>query len=478
MPELQEIADAFGIPDDALRNIDPGSPPQMRMMAAMGTLPVPPRVLMSILYVLMGDPDEKVAATAKDSLLGMPTKLLVANIDPKTHPKILEFLAMNQDDEDLLEAIVLRRTATDATLCYVAETGSAKIIEIIAGNQERTLVTPEITLHIAANENCTAALLDRLKSWQRMNGVKLPDVELGKRTPAGADAGAEVQDQSDHPAPAAPEASPPGDLAGDEAHALSAADNLTGDDELLEGRPYLDDVAGPPMPVVDEDTFLSLLRDMGIELQPEYFDHGTAGAAPSDADEQEQRKASRQIDVDEQALEVDLLTPLAGMGFTFTLDNSDDDWDSAFLMDHGDEADDDLRADIATKMMKLTVGQKIKLAYVGNKEVRGILIRDSNRMVCTAVVKSGRMTDPEVTKLATNRAVSEEVLRLIAQNKEWTRKYPVKVALVNNPKCPVGTAMQFLSHLHPKDLKNVSNNKNVSSVIFNAAKKRVLNKTG
>jgi len=172
------------------------------------------------------------------------------------------------------------------------------------------------------------------------------------------------------------------------------------------------------------------------------------------------------------------MTPLADMQFNFSLDNSDDDWDSMLTADHGENVDDDTRQDIATMISKLTVGQKIKLSYVGNKEVREVLIRDSNRMVCTAVVKSGRMTDPEVNKLASNRAVSEEVLRMVAQNREWVRNYPVKVALVNNPKCPVGTAMQFLSYLHPKDLKSVSTNKNISSVVFNAAKKRLKHKQG
>ena len=86
------------------------------------------------------------------------------------------------------------------------------------------------------------------------------------------------------------------------------------------------------------------------------------------------------------------------------------------------------------------------------------------------------LRDPEVAKLASNRAVNEEVLRLVAQNKEWTRAYPIKVALLNNPKCPVGIAMSFLPHLYIKDLKMLANNRNVSSVLFTMAKKRLKSK--
>ena len=71
----------------------------------------------------------------------------------------------------------------------------------------------------------------------------------------------------------------------------------------------------------------------------------------------------------------------------------------------------------------------------------------------------------------------EEVLRIIGTNREWTRKYPIKVNLVNNPKTPVGVAMSFLSSLLPKDLRNLSNNKNVSSVIAQAASVRLKART-
>ena len=50
----------------------------------------------------------------------------------------------------------------------------------------------------------------------------------------------------------------------------------------------------------------------------------------------------------------------------------------------------------------MTVGQKIKLAYKGNKTVRELLVRDTNKIVGVAVVKSGRITDREVMTIATD----------------------------------------------------------------------------
>jgi len=448
VPDIQQLAADFGIPSADARNIDPSSPVPIRMMAAMGTVPVAPAVLISIQYVLIGDPDKGVSAAAQKSLKEMPVGLLVKNIGVSTHAKLLEFLAFNRTEETLLETIVLRRQTNDKTICYLAETASPRILEIIVGNQERTLVTPEITLHVKANPECPAALLDKLISWQRMNGIEL-----------------EVEELQEAPPPAADEASLDDSVLGDD-------EEYSFEDEYSEAS---DLYPAAPAPVLDDDDpVLLLLSFFGIDIRPEFFDQQPAAAPVLEGTEEEQRLASRAaIEVDGQDNVVSLMTPLADMNFQFSLESNDDDWDASLTMDHGDSVDDDTKVSIAQEIAKLTVGQKIKLSYVGNKEVRDILIRDSNKMVTSAVVKSGRLTDPEVAKLAANRAVNEEVLRLVAQNKEWTRAYPIKVALINNPKCPVGTAMSFLPHLHIKDLKMLANNRNVSSVVFTMAKKRL-----
>ena len=58
--------------------------------------------------------------------------------------------------------------------------------------------------------------------------------------------------------------------------------------------------------------------------------------------------------------------------------------------------------------------QKIKLARMGNKEARGLLVRDRNKLVATAAIRSPKMTENEVESFAKARNVSDEVLRIIA----------------------------------------------------------------
>ena len=141
-----------------------------------------------------------------------------------------------------------------------------------------------------------------------------------------------------------------------------------------------------------------------------------------------------------------------------------------------EEETEEQHMSIEQRIKNMNVGHRIKLAFKGNKEARGILIRDSNKSVAVAVVKSGRLTEGEVKSHASNRNLADDVIREIAKNKEFIRNYPVKVALVNNPKTPVSTALSFVSLLQKKDLQQLSRNRNVSSVISGAAMKRFKDK--
>ncbi|WP_375765395.1 hypothetical protein NR798_27185 [Archangium gephyra] len=126
---------------------------------------------------------------------------------------------------------------------------------------------------------------------------------------------------------------------------------------------------------------------------------------------------------------------------------------------------------LTQRIMKMSIAQKIKLATLGNKEARSFLIRDTNKLVCTAVIRSPRITDGEVLSCATNKAVNEEVLRIIYSSREFTKNYKIKMALLKNPKLPLSVGMKFLSTLRENDVKDLSRDKNVPSALQGIAKK-------
>jgi hypothetical protein len=177
----------------------------------------------------------------------------------------------------------------------------------------------------------------------------------------------------------------------------------------------------------------------------------------------------------QQKLSMFDLNSLNGGVNGFSFDFKNDDEFSLDLLDDVD-ANEEVRLSIEKRIRAMSTGKKIKLAFLGNKEARNILIRDRSKMVASAVVKSGRLTDAEVLSHAGNRNMYPEILREIAANKEWIRKYPVQVALVGNPRTPVAISIPFVGRLQARDLGALSRNKNVSSTLTQMAVKMLKEK--
>ncbi len=128
-------------------------------------------------------------------------------------------------------------------------------------------------------------------------------------------------------------------------------------------------------------------------------------------------------------------------------------------------------------VQKMSVFQRIKLARLGNKEARSLLVRDRNKLVSLAVVMSPKITESEIVSIAQSRNVTDEVLRVIARGRDWTKNYQVKLALSTNPKCPLPVAMQFVNYLQDKDLRMLVRSRDVSQGISTHAR-RILMKKG
>jgi hypothetical protein len=130
------------------------------------------------------------------------------------------------------------------------------------------------------------------------------------------------------------------------------------------------------------------------------------------------------------------------------------------------------------KILNMGVAEKIKLAMLGNKEARSILVRDSKKLVAVAVIKSPKITIAEVESIANSRQVSDEVLRQIAGTKEFMRSYAVKLNLVNNAKTPVPITMRLLPQIREMDLRKVAKSKSVPQAIATMARRFLDSKGG
>jgi hypothetical protein len=123
------------------------------------------------------------------------------------------------------------------------------------------------------------------------------------------------------------------------------------------------------------------------------------------------------------------------------------------------------RVSLIRRIMFMNTRDRMKLAMKGDREARSILIRDSNKVVCSAVVNNPRITEQEIENIAAMRTVSDEVLRIIALNRSWARSYPIIHNLARNPRTPIPTVMNLLPRIRTKDLQNLSQNRNVSETV-------------
>lgn len=135
-----------------------------------------------------------------------------------------------------------------------------------------------------------------------------------------------------------------------------------------------------------------------------------------------------------------------------------------------DEVIEEKRESLISRVSRLNVAQKVRLAMLGNQMERALLMREPNKLVQRAVIRSPGVTDNEAIGYAKNRGLPEEIVSFIAANRQWTRHYQMKLSLVKNPKCPLHFAMSFMKMLRSNDLRLLVRDKNVSPAISKMAK--------
>jgi hypothetical protein len=133
--------------------------------------------------------------------------------------------------------------------------------------------------------------------------------------------------------------------------------------------------------------------------------------------------------------------------------------------------EDPAKQSVFFRIMSMTIKEKVQLAFRGGKTERLILVRERNRLVCSAAMRNPRMTETEVESIAGMRNVDEEVLRIIGTRRDWTTKLPIINALVHNPKTPVGVVLPLINRLTLRDLKGLKDDKGVSDVVRVMARK-------
>ena len=354
------------IPESIKKFIDPSMPREMRLMAARGLIPVPPRDLTLVLYGLTLEEDKEVSEEAEKSLKSMPEGVM-SNVlgDASTPPDLLDYMARNTESESLIQKIILNHHTDDDTIVYLAETvHSQSILDLIANNQERILRSEEIVESLSKNSTISRSTLDRVISFFSLYLTKRGSVP-----------------------------------------------------EFM--KQYQQSQESPDEPEEVEPTLLEDIKESFLD------------------------------------------------GIDFAED---------FVEESEEDIGEKKRENLVNIIKQMNIAQRVKLAILGNRDSRTILIRDPNRIVAGSVLKNPRLSDMEVINIAQSKTVDEDILREVAQARKWAKIYQVKVALVNNPKTPSHISLNLIRHLRDRELRALLWNKNLPGVVATTARRIVQEK--
>lgn len=135
------------------------------------------------------------------------------------------------------------------------------------------------------------------------------------------------------------------------------------------------------------------------------------------------------------------------------------------------EKTDERKAALWTRLQFMTVSEKVQLAFRGDRMIRMLLVRERNKLICSAVMRNPRISEQEVEAIAGMRNVEDEVLRIIATRRDWMSKNSVVSALVHNPKVPPGVVLPLINRLTLRDLKGLKDDKGIQQVVREMARR-------
>ena len=126
---------------------------------------------------------------------------------------------------------------------------------------------------------------------------------------------------------------------------------------------------------------------------------------------------------------------------------------------------------LAKRIPNMGLPEKMRLAQTGDREARSLLARERNKQILFCILQNPRISDQEILNFAKERTLPEEILSLLSKRKDWMKRYPVRLALAQNPKVPVALSLRLIRNFRDGDLRKLAKSKDVSVHVASGARK-------
>jgi hypothetical protein len=151
-------------------------PGPARMMAARGMAPLPPVDQLTVLYQLMVEGDQGLAASANQTATKLPDTILAgALVNAQLDPRVIDkFAQLVGNRAPVFDALVQNPSIADETLAALAGRLGAREVDRIAANEQRMLRHPQIIAAMYMNKNARMSTVDRAVELAVRNNVRVP----------------------------------------------------------------------------------------------------------------------------------------------------------------------------------------------------------------------------------------------------------------------------------------------------------------
>lgn len=130
-------------------------------------------------------------------------------------------------------------------------------------------------------------------------------------------------------------------------------------------------------------------------------------------------------------------------------------------------------ANAYARVQQMNVPEKMRAALTGSREERSILIRDTAKLVCEAVLDSPKLNVEEVRSFVRLKSLGENIIRKISNNKDWMKDDVVLMGVVKHPKAPIALLSTLLVRLPEKAVSKLAKDKEVSEVVRRTVKRYI-----
>lgn len=130
------------------------------------------------------------------------------------------------------------------------------------------------------------------------------------------------------------------------------------------------------------------------------------------------------------------------------------------------------QGNLADRLRRLSVPEKISLALVADREERFALLRDPNKTVHLYVLKNPRIGLDEVQYAIKSPSISPDALKYVSEHREWGNDANVRLSLVRNPRTPTSIALRVLELLPEREIRHFAKG-NGRPEIVQAARRKV-----